>query len=443
MDGQFGANTATAVKNFQSSHGLAADGIVGPNTTYALNGNAPAGGADTLAGCGTLSQGASGSCVAALQRLLNSYGAGLQVDSQFGAATLAAVKNFQAAHDLAVDGVVGPLTTGALESGAYGSTTVDLRTACGVIVQGNTGNCVATLQTLLNQHGASLSVDGKFGPNTLAAVESFQSGHGLTADGQVGPQTKAALYATGTGGCSNSSCSGTVDLRTQCPDLQQGSAGNCVTTLQQILNTKGYSLSVDGQFGAATDVSVRNFQARAGLAVDGVVGANTKNALYGPTPAPLPTGGNVSRSAIASIALGQYGVTGSGDYCNPYGPCEYWCADFAKWVWGQAGVPTSGLNAGAISFYWWGVSHGTLEPAGVARQGDAIVFATNTSSADHVALVAGVTSSGLVQEIGGDQGGKPGRVSEWPAMTLSQLADYYGAPVLAVISPISDSQTHS
>lgn len=36
-----------------------------------------------------------------------------------------------------------------------------------------------TLQTLLNDKGASLDVDGDFGPATLAAVKSFQSSKGL------------------------------------------------------------------------------------------------------------------------------------------------------------------------------------------------------------------------------------------------------------------------
>ena len=28
-----------------------------------------------------------------------------------------------------------------------------------------------------------------------------------------------------------------------------------------------------------------------------------------------------------------------GLYCNPYGPCEEWCALFATWAWEQAGIP--------------------------------------------------------------------------------------------------------
>ncbi|MGW7003836.1 NlpC/P60 family protein [Streptomyces sp. NPDC054933] len=438
VDGNFGPDSTTAVRTYQSAHGLAADGIVGVATKASLVG----GSGTSLIGCGTLQQGSSGACVQDLQRLLNNYGAGLAVDGDFGQGTVTAVRNFQSGHGLAVDGIVGPATAGALDTDQYGdSDNVDLRTSCGVLATGSTGNCVRSLQTLLNSHGASLTVDGDFGPATDSTVRNFQTSHGLSADGQVGADTKAALYATGSGSGTPTG-SGPVDLRTSCGILAEGSSGACVSTLQQLLNGKGYSLTADGNFGSATDSAVRSFQARAGLQVDGQVGANTKDALYGATPPPLPTG-NGSRDAIASKALGELGKTGWSDECNPYTSiCENWCSDFATWVWGKAGVNTDGLTPGAISFYWWGVSHHSLENPGVFRVGDAIVWADNTSDARHVALVEAVDSSGRVLEIGGNQGGSPGKVSEWPWMNPSNLGSYYGHPVLAVISPIADGQTH-
>ena len=61
------------------------------------------------------------------------------------------------------------------------------------LVEGDTGPAVQTLQTRLNVWGAKLTVDGVFGPATLAAVKAFQTEQKLTADGIVGPQTWAAL----------------------------------------------------------------------------------------------------------------------------------------------------------------------------------------------------------------------------------------------------------
>ena len=64
------------------------------------------------------------------------------------------------------------------------------------------------------------------------------------------------------------------------PLLRQGSRGVYVCILQDGLTTLGYNTGgLDGVFGNQTNNSVRNFQERNGLTVDGLVGTNTWNVL--------------------------------------------------------------------------------------------------------------------------------------------------------------------
>jgi peptidoglycan hydrolase-like protein with peptidoglycan-binding domain len=53
---------------------------------------------------------------------------------------------------------------------------------------------VERLQTALNANGAQLTVDGKMGPKTSAAVTSFQQAHGLKVTGRIDKETMAALH---------------------------------------------------------------------------------------------------------------------------------------------------------------------------------------------------------------------------------------------------------
>ncbi len=55
--------------------------------------------------------------------------------------------------------------------------------------RGNKGAEVRTLQESLNQRGAALAVDGKFGKRTEVAVRQFQRENGLKADGVCGERT--------------------------------------------------------------------------------------------------------------------------------------------------------------------------------------------------------------------------------------------------------------
>jgi putative chitinase len=63
------------------------------------------------------------------------------------------------------------------------------------------------------------------------------------------------------------------------PILRKGSKGDDVTDLQNELIEAGFNIGADGDFGENTEEAVKAFQSRAGLTVDGVVGATTWAAL--------------------------------------------------------------------------------------------------------------------------------------------------------------------
>ncbi|WP_416137380.1 N-acetylmuramidase domain-containing protein [Halomonas sp. HK25] len=61
----------------------------------------------------------------------------------------------------------------------------------------------------------------------------------------------------------------------QDPILRRGDSGDNVRELQRRLSHAGFPLTLDGQFGPATERAVRAFQNRAGLVVDGLAGPKT------------------------------------------------------------------------------------------------------------------------------------------------------------------------
>src|SRR3954454_15896008 len=66
------------------------------------------------------------------------------------------------------------------------------------------------------------------------------------------------------------------------PTLRQGSSGDWVMYLQQVLAQVGYDPGpIDGSFGSGTAQAVAAFQAAAGLTADGVAGPVTWAALLG------------------------------------------------------------------------------------------------------------------------------------------------------------------
>ena len=72
---------------------------------------------------------------------------------------------------------------------------------------------------------------------------------------------------------------GSIPAAATMPLLKKGSQGEAVKKLQQTLNSKGYKLTEDGDFGNKTEAAVKAFQKANGLEVDGEVGPMTWGVL--------------------------------------------------------------------------------------------------------------------------------------------------------------------
>lgn len=94
-DGEFGPNTETALKAWQTGKGLSADGIAGPDTFMSMG----------LYELVLLKQGTRGDTVKKLQEKL-----GLSADGQFGPGTEKGVREYQSKNGLVADGFAGPAT---------------------------------------------------------------------------------------------------------------------------------------------------------------------------------------------------------------------------------------------------------------------------------------------------------------------------------------------
>ena len=112
VDGMFGPATEAAVKAFQTSKGMTADGIMSAQTWSIL--------------IIQVKKGSSGDAVRGVQEEFQfragEPGKGLKVDGIFGPQTESTVRGFQHALSLdvpsvVVDGIVGPVTWQALVSG--------------------------------------------------------------------------------------------------------------------------------------------------------------------------------------------------------------------------------------------------------------------------------------------------------------------------------------
>ena len=268
------------VKLFQANNGLAVDGITGKNTHAAVYSVAAIGYSETT--YPTLVRGDRGmALIYTLQQRLKDLGYySIRVDGIYGSGTQRAVRWFQQVNGLTATGTADSVTQKLLYSSAAkpasgwsGGSYVTLSRS------GYYDARVVTLQRRLKALGyLSGSADGYFGTKTYRAVRSFQSRNGLSVTGVADPYTQEVLYSSSAKAASGSSSSSTGYRL-----LYWGCRGDAVRRLQQALLNAGYKQvrTADGIYGQWTYDAVRAFQKDHGLAVDGIAGKNTQNALYG------------------------------------------------------------------------------------------------------------------------------------------------------------------
>lgn len=210
-----------------------------------------------------------------------------------------------------------------------------------------------------------------------------------------------------------------------------------VRQLQHQLRRWGYAVPVDGQFGPRTNAVVRDFQRKRGLGVDGVVGANTWDALlvadaknlggsfvdrYVDAPeadlAPATTnsvpdaGNGPAWMAIAKKEEGTREVAGRA--ANPRIIAYHaatdlrarsdevaWCSSFVNWCMKQSGI--RGTNsAAAASWKKWGNASASRYGAIAVVYNAAMANSSLTTTGNHVAFLVEETKTHWVL-LGGNQ----------------------------------------
>ena len=257
----------------------------------------------------TLCQGSRGAAVEGLQRKLSELGHSPgRADGVFGPNTRAAVRDFQRAQGLSVDGVVGSQTWSALGT--------------------------AQPSSAASSSAASHADRGRGSSPPSAPVEH----------GGLSNETLAARAAS------------TSNARSAQSMLRQGARGPEVEQLQSKLSQLGYNPGrADGIFGRRTLAAVRGFQRAQGLSADGIVGPNTRAALANPQARPAGTTGSSASSGAAANtptgrgtandfvnhALAQRGdryIYGAETRLNDPNPNTFDCSELVQWAGARAGV---------------------------------------------------------------------------------------------------------
>ncbi|HEY1014752.1 MAG TPA: peptidoglycan-binding protein [Herpetosiphonaceae bacterium] len=193
--------------------------------------------------------------------------------------------------------------------------------------------------------------NGSTGPNVTAVQYLLRHrGYSLTVDGDFGPGTKSAV--TSFQSANGLAADGIVGANTWgklIVTVRQGDNNNAVRGLQTLLNKNGFSLGVDGDFGPGTNSAVRSFQSSHGLAVDGVAGPNTWQELAG-------SGGGGGGGGGYALPIGR-SVLPRSEFDDPHH--DYAAIDLPV----GTGTSVYAMRGGTVSYVGGGCGYGILVSA--------------------------------------------------------------------------------
>jgi Putative peptidoglycan binding domain len=163
-------------------------------------------------------------------------------------------------------------------------------------------------------------------------------------------------------------------------NYQLGSRSDAVRQIQlRLTELDCYAGALDGDFGGGTASAVRQFQGRAGLPVDGIVGPDTWHALFGAAPP-------AADLAAQPLILRCLALTGAFETDSGYP--DYFCAISGDFD-GQ------GISFGVLQ---WNFGQGSLQPLLAALIGQHEEVAGRIFG-DHLATLGRVLQSGHEEQM--------------------------------------------
>ena len=194
---------------------------------------------------------------------------------------------------------------------------------------GATGDDVTALQKRLTElFYYTFRITGNYQERTQKAVSDFQADNGLPVTGEANDALQAMILSPSAAPKATPTPMPTLSLQEPYPGelLRYETTGDDVTRIQTRLKELGYyNIEISGNYLGNTRNAVRAFQAQNGIAVDGIVGEETWNALFfdaqavdafatpKPSPSPTPVPYRIGVDITNQVTT-VYGLDANGDY---------------------------------------------------------------------------------------------------------------------------------